>query len=194
MRSSEPNVPASRWQSSGLQRLRRSWKPPQRRENCLRRSRRSLRGQAGLSHQPLRSAYRNFGGVGCLAPSGGSRRFLRPRFAAAGAIHLARLVDRPVRRVGASRLPRLSRQGVSLDAQGAGRRDTARCRAWTRPDLGRNGPLLERQVCRPASTPRERSRRDRGGVDRGKTQGKGERGEITKEAAWRRWRRRWFGN
>jgi hypothetical protein len=56
---------------------------------------------------------------------------------------------------------------VSLDAQGAGRRDTARCRAWTRPDLGRNSPLLERhqrviQVLKPRSGspgPQEGARR-----------------------------------
>src|SRR5215216_7679574 len=74
------------------------------------------------------------------------RVILGHRFGAAGALDRARLVDRPVRRIGASRLLRLSRQGVSLDAQGAGRRDTARCRAWTRPDLGRNSPLLERPL------------------------------------------------
>ena len=164
------------------------------RESPQRVEEESERAEPHFHGPSAQGAYGGPGGVGCLAPSGGSMGLHRHRFGTAGALDRARLVDRPVRRVGAGSLLRLSRQGVSLDAQGAGRRDTARCRAWTRPDLGRNGPLLERQVCRPASTPRERSRRDRGGVDRGKTQGKGERGEITKEAAWRRWRRRWFGN
>ena len=114
------------------------------RESPQRVEEESERAEPPSMVQVLRRAYGGPGGVACLAPSGGSMGLHRHRFGTAGALDRVRLVDRPVRRVGPSCLPRLSRQGVSLDAQGAGRRDTARCHAWTRPDLGRNSHLLER--------------------------------------------------
>jgi hypothetical protein len=82
-----------------------------------RRSRRSRKGRSpGPPPQALRRAHGDPGGAGRSAPSGGSMGLHRHRFGAAGALDRARLVDRPVRRVGAGRLLRLSRQGVSQGA------------------------------------------------------------------------------